>query len=191
MPGGFDVQGYLLHSLVVAGVARQLGVPVRQGRGRFRAIAYVAGPAARLRQDRAGAVHRRPSSINAVAYSPPRMHVPLHEAEKLGHRRQSRPVVGAMLAKSLDLPRGAGRLHPRPSRSGVGEPSALMDCLRVADQVVRYREVGDSGNPWRDTEALAAPERFGDDIVELMAKLGSFDKIVEDATMFAQVGHEK
>jgi hypothetical protein len=56
---------------------------------------------------------------------------------------------------------------------------------------VRYREVGDSGNPWRDTEALAAPERFGDDIAALMAKLGTFDKIVEDATMFAQVGHEK
>jgi hypothetical protein len=67
----------------------------------------------------------------------------------------------------------------------------MMDCLRVADQVVRYREVGDSGNPWRETEAIAAPARFGEDMEALLAQLGSLDKIVDDAMMFAQVGHEK
>ncbi len=67
----------------------------------------------------------------------------------------------------------------------------MMDCLRVADQVVRLREIGDSGNPWRATEACAAAERFGDDIEALAAKIGSLDKIVEDAMMFAQVGKEE
>ena len=67
----------------------------------------------------------------------------------------------------------------------------MMDCLRVADQVVRYRDVGDSGNPWRESEAPAAPGRFGDDMEALVAQLGSLDKIVEDAAMFAQVGNDK
>ncbi|MCF8177889.1 MAG: hypothetical protein K9J74_05235, partial [Sulfuritalea sp.] len=72
----------------------------------------------------------------------------------------------------------------------AAEPTVMMDCLRVADQVVRFREIGDSGNPWRVTEALAAPERFGDNIEEVVVRLGSLDKLVQDAQLFAQVGNE-
>jgi HD-like signal output (HDOD) protein len=60
-----------------------------------------------------------------------------------------------MLAKRWAFPEhliDCIRDHHNPD----AEPSAMMDCLRVADQVVRYREVGDSGNPWRETEAIAA-----------------------------------
>ena len=99
-------------------------------------------------------------------------------------------LVGALLAKRWAFP-----VHLvdciRDHHNPLAEPSVMMDCLRVADQVVRLREIGDSGNPWRATEACAAAERFGDDIEALAAKIGSLDKIVEDAMMFAQVGKEE
>ena len=68
--------------------------------------------------------------------------------------------------------------------------SATLDCLRVADQVVRYNQIGDSGNPWRDSEPAAAPERFGEDIESLMVQMGSLDRIVAEARMFAQLANE-
>jgi putative nucleotidyltransferase with HDIG domain len=183
---GFDIQRYLLHSLVVGGTARQLATQFAKGEVDS-GDAYIAG----LLHDFGKVVFAQFLAAefrNALAYSVEHA-VPLHEGEKFAIGVDHGPV-GAMLAKRWAFPEhliDCIRDHHNPA----AEPSAMMDCLRVADQVVRYREVGDSGNPWRDTEALAAPERFGDDIVELMAKLGSFDKIVEDATMFAQVGHEK
>jgi hypothetical protein len=68
--------------------------------------------------------------------------------------------------------------------------SALLDCLRTADQIVRLRGVGDSGNPWRADEAPLAPQRFGDDLDAVIARIGTLDKIVDEAMVFAQVAHE-
>jgi hypothetical protein len=66
----------------------------------------------------------------------------------------------------------------------------LLDCLRTADQIVRLRAIGDSGNPWRETRRPLAPERFGDDLDAVINRIGSLDKIVDEAMVFAQVAHE-
>jgi putative nucleotidyltransferase with HDIG domain len=182
---GFDVQRYLLHSLVVAGAARQLA-QLAKGEA-DPGDCYIAG----LLHDFGKVVFAQSLAAefrDALEHSAANS-VPLHEAEKqvIG---VDHGLVGAMLAKRWAFPEhliDCIRDHHNPS----AEPSVMMDCLRVADQVVRFREVGDSGNPWRETEAPAAPQRFGDDMEAIVVKLGSLEKLVADAMMFAQVGGEK
>ena len=66
--------------------------------------------------------------------------------------------------------------------------SAMLDCLRLADQISRRQALGDGANPWREGEPLAAPERFGTDWQPVMTVLGDTEKIVADAMLFAEVG---
>ncbi|MCX7167642.1 MAG: HDOD domain-containing protein [Rhodocyclales bacterium] len=183
---GFDVQRYLLHSLVVAGAARQLATQFAKGEV-DPGDCYIAG----LLHDFGKVVFAqflaaefRDALIHSVEHS-----VPLHEAEK-AEIGVDHGLVGALLAK-----RWAFSEHLidciRDHHNPLAEPSAMMDCLRAADQLVRFREIGDSGNPWRATEAPAAPQRFGDDLEEIAAKLGSLNRIVEDAMMFAQFAKDR
>ena len=182
---GFDIQRYLLHSLVVAGTARQLAV--QSARGEVDpGDCYIAG----LLHDFGKIVFAQFLATefhDALRYSVEHA-LPLHEAEQavIG---VDHGLAGALLAKRWTF---SGQLVDciRNHHNPLAEPSAMIDCLRVADQVVRFREIGDSGNPWRATEAPAAPQRFGDDMEAIVTKLGSLDKIVEDAMMFAQVGSE-
>ena len=183
---GFDIQRYLLHSLVVAGTARQLATQFARGEA-DPGDCYIAG----LLHDFGKVVF---AQFLATEFHHALSHavehgLPLHEAEKavIG---VDHGLAGALLARrwtfSAELV-DCIRDHHNP----LAASSAMMDCLRVADQVVRLREIGDSGNPWRTTEAPAAPWRFGDDMEAIITKLGSLDKIVEDAMMFAQVGQEQ
>lgn len=182
---GFDVQRYLLHSLVVAGVARQLGQQFAKDEV-DPGDCYIAG----LLHDFGKVVFAQFLATefhDALAYAKEHS-VPLHEAEMrvIG---VDHGLVGAMLVKRWAFPEhlvDCIRSHHDP----LAPPSAIMDCLRTADQMVRFRAIGDSGNPWRDTEAPAAARRFGDDLEALVAQIGSLEKIVDEAMIFAQVAHE-
>ncbi len=182
---GFDIQRYLLHSLVVAGAARQLATQFAKGEVDS-GDCYIAG----LLHDFGKVVF---AQFLAAEFREALTHasenaVPLHEAEKLVIG-VDHGLVGALLAKRWtfsDHLVDCIRDHHDPA----AEPSVMMDCLRVADQIVRFREIGDSGNPWRATEAPAAPERFGDSTEDIVARLGSLDKVVQDARLFAQLGNE-
>lgn len=181
---GFDVQRYLLHSLVVAGVARHLGQlfardEVEPG------DCYVAG----LLHDFGKIVLAQflPAEFSEAMRYSTEQGIPLHEAENriigIDHG-----VVGAMLAHRWTFPVelvDCIRDHHDPR---VG--SALLDCLRTADQIVRLRGIGDSGNPWRVDEAPLAPLRFGEDLDAVINRMGALDKIVDEAMVFAQVAHE-
>lgn len=182
---GFDIQRYLLHSLVVAGAARQVATVF--GKGEVDSgDCYIAG----LLHDFGKVVF---AQFLATEFREALTHasensVPLHESERLVIG-VDHGLVGALLAKRWTFPDylvDCIRDHHNPD----AERSVMMDCLRVADQVVRFREIGDSGNPWRVAEAIGAPERFGDNIEEIAARLGSLDKLVQDAQLFAQVGNE-
>lgn len=182
---GFDVQRYLLHSLVVAGAARQLAQVAKSEADP--GDCYIAG----LLHDFGKVVFAQFLAAefrDALMYSVEHA-VPLHaaEKEKIG---VDHGFVGALLAKRWAFPEHLIDCI-RDHHNLAAEPSAMMDCLRVADQVVRFRDIGDSGNPWRETESPAASQRFGDDMEAIVLKIGSLDKLVEDAMMFAQVGSER
>jgi HD-like signal output (HDOD) protein len=183
-PGGFDVQRYLLHSLVVGGVARQLGTQFAKGEV-DPGDCYIAG----LLHDFGKIVLAQylPAEFHQAIAHAAEKGIPLHEAESwvigVGHG-----PVGAMLAQRWAFPVELVeciRDHHDPTAG-----SALLDCLRTADQIVRQRGIGNSGNPWQANEAPLAPQRFGDDLDAVVDRIGSLDKIVDEAMTFAQVAHE-
>jgi len=179
---GFDIQRYLLHSLTTATVARQLFVTYARGQG-DPADAYIAG----LLHDFGKAVFAQFMSVDfheALAMSRERA-IPLHEAE-LEIIGADHAVVGAMLATKWQFPAelvDCIRDHHNPAV----ERTAMLDCVRMADQICRKLNFGDAGNVWRDSEPMTAPERFGDSFDDVIASLGDLEKIVSDAEMFAQV----
>lgn len=112
---------------------------------------------------------------------------PLHEME-VQVVGVDHGVVGALLAQRWTFPVElveSIRDHHNPRAQ-----SALLDCLRTADQIVRLRGIGDSGNPWRDNDILLESSRFGDDLDAVITRIGTLDKIVDEAMVFAQVAHE-
>ncbi len=180
---GFDIQRYLLHSLVVAATARQLATQFSKGAA-DPGDCYIAG----LLHDFGKVVFAQFLAAefrDALGHSAENR-VSLHESE-MAMIGVDHGLVGAMLAKRWAFPDHLVDCI-RDHHDYTAEPSAMMDCLRVADQIVRFREIGVSGNPWREEEPLAAPHMFGADIEALVAQVVLLDKFVEDASLFAQVG---
>lgn len=179
---GYDIQRYLLHSLSVAAVARQLAHQFGEDEC-DPGDCYVAG----LLHDFGKIVFAQflaEEFRTALAVTQDE-HIALHVAERrvIG---VDHGVVGALLAQRWAF---AGHLvecireHHNPAAPGT----PMLDFVRAADQLVRQREIGDSGNPWRDGEAAAAPARLGGDIAELATRVNGLDKILAEATHFVQI----
>jgi len=180
---GFDIQRYLTHSLMTAVVARQLCATFARGEV-DPADCYITG----LLHDFGKVVFAQfmaPEYRRVLALAAERR-LRLHEAERevIG---ADHCHVGSLLAAKWRFPDALvdciGHHHDaRPPAS------AMLDCLRLADQVSRRQAYGDGGNPWRGEEPPAAPERFGDDWERIIGALGDTDKIVADAMLFAETG---
>jgi putative nucleotidyltransferase with HDIG domain len=180
---GFDMQHYLLHSLLVASLARQLATQGAKDEA-DPGDCYIAG----LLHDFGKIVfvqfmgNEFRAALTRVATSG----IALHEAERetIG---VDHALVGAMLVRRWQFAEPLAQCiqdHHRPD----AEPSAMLDCLRTANQIARMRQLGDSGNPWRAGETAAAPARFGADLEATVASLGDLQRHIDDAQMFAQVG---
>ena len=179
---GFDIQGYLLHSLTTAAVARQLCGTYAKGQV-DPGDAYIAG----LLHDFGKAVFAQFMAAefsHSLAVAQDR-NIPLHEAE-LEVIGANHAVVGSMLATKWQFPAHLIDCI-RDHHADHAEPSALLDCVRMANQICRKLKFGDAGNVWRDDEPMTAPERFGDSMDAVVASLGDLEKIVSDAQMFAKV----
>jgi putative nucleotidyltransferase with HDIG domain len=178
---GFDIQSYLLHSLTTAAVSRQLCATFAKGE-MDPADAYIAG----LLHDFGKAVYAQFMAgefARARAVSEDHA-IPLHQAE-LEVIGADHALVGSMLATKWQFPEHLVACI-RDHHNMQAPPTALMDCVRVADQICRKLGFGNSGNAWREDEEMAAPERFGS-FDGAIAALGDVEKIVSDAQMFAQV----
>lgn len=181
---GFDVQKYLLHSLTVASIARalanhQLVGEVDPG------DCYIAG----LLHDFGKVVFAQfmPEEFRVALAMCKERNVPLHVAETavIG---ADHTVVGSMLAERWQFPDKLVACIRNHHREDVQD--AMGDCLRMADQICRYRQFGDAGNPYRVDEPRIAPQRFGEDIEAVIASLGDIENYVAEAQTFAQVESE-
>jgi putative nucleotidyltransferase with HDIG domain len=179
---GFDIQRYLLHSLTTATVARQLCSVYAKGQV-DPGDGYIAG----LLHDFGKAVFAQfmASEFREALAKSQDEGIPLHQAE-LAVIGADHAVVGSMLATKWAFPPHLIECI-RDHHAVDVEPNALMDCVRMADQICRKLNFGDAGNPWREDETIVAPERFGDSFDAVIASLGDLEKIVADAEMFAQV----
>lgn len=183
---GFDIQRYLLHSLTTAAIARQLCSQYARGEADA-GDCYIAG----LLHDFGKVVlaqYLAPEFRDALERTY-RDGVPLHQAERevIG---VDHGYIGAKLAERWQFPPHLVEVI-RQHHSEDHPLDAMMDCLRVANQISRMRELGDAGNPWRGDEPCAAPARFGEDLEQVALSLGDLQKIVDDAMAFAQVGAER
>lgn len=180
---GFDIQRYLLHSLVTAVIARQLCDRYARGEADS-GDCHIAG----LLHDFGKVIFAQFMALEfrqALDLSAER-HLALHEAERevIG---VDHGITGALLAERWQFPERLVeciRLHHAPGAAH----SALLDCVRMADQICRFRALGDAGNPWRPNEPPAAPERFGEDMAQVVDSLGDIDKVVSDAMLFVEAG---
>lgn len=182
---GFDIQRYLLHSLIVASIAKQLAMQSAKGEA-DPADCYIAG----LLHDfgKAVFVQFMADEFRAVLTHVQEKKIPLHEAEMqiIG---TDHAFVGTMLAKRWQFAEELVQCihdHHRPD----AEPTAMLDCLRTANQITRKLELGDSGHAWHAAEPAAAPHRFGNDLDKTIASLGDIQRFIDDAQMFAQVSTE-
>jgi putative nucleotidyltransferase with HDIG domain len=179
---GFDMQRYLLHSLIVATLARQLATTGAKGEA-DPGDCYIAG----LLHDFGKIVFAQAMQAEftaAMAYATEK-EVALNVAEQqiIG---VDHAVVGAMLAQRWQFADHLVQcIHDHHNLQAA--PSAMLDCLRTANQIARKLKLGDSGNVWRETEAVAAPARFGDDLDATIASLGDMQRYIDDAQLFAQV----
>lgn len=182
---GFDIQRYLLHSLTVGSVARLLCEKYARGEA-DPGDCYVAG----LLHDFGKVVFAQYMAEEFVAAlkKTAETGTPLcvAEAEVIG---ADHAYVGALLAKKWQF--GEALVDCiRDHHAADAAPSAMLDCLRMADAICRKHAFGDSGNPWREEELIQLPTRFGADIEAVVASLGDLSKHVEDARAFAQIGAE-
>jgi putative nucleotidyltransferase with HDIG domain len=182
---GFDIQRYLLHSLTVGSVARMLCEKYARGEA-DPGDCYVAG----LLHDFGKVVFAQFMSaefvlaLSIAADTEKPLHVAETEVIGADHAH-----VGALLAQKWQF--GETLVDCiRDHHAEAAAPTAMLDCLRMADAICRKHAFGDSGNPWSDEELAQLPTRFGEDIEMVIASLGDLNKHVEDARSFAQIGAE-
>lgn len=179
---GFDIQNYLLHSLTTASLARALCSHYACGEA-DPGDCYIAG----LLHDFGKVVFAQfmPEDFLYALSQVKLRNIPLHQAETetIG---ADHTVVGSMLAERWQFSPAlieCIRHHHNESHPH----DAMSDCLRMANYICRYKAVGDSGNPFRAGEVFVAPQRFGEDIEQVILAVGDFDKLVTEAAIFAQV----
>jgi len=177
---GFDIQRYLVHSLSTASVARQLCA--RFGGG-DPGDCYVAG----LLHDFGKVVFAQymPEEFHQALVLGETENVPLYEAERriIG---VDHGVVGAMLAKRWQFPLRLIKCI-RDHHKANAEPSAMLDCVRMADQICRKVYLSQAERMEYFKRETPVVPRFGSSLVAIVASLEDFDNIVAEATVFAAV----
>jgi putative nucleotidyltransferase with HDIG domain len=181
---GYDMQRYLMHSLITASLARILCQKFNRD-GTDPGDCSLAG----LLHDFGKVVFAQfmPEEFRqALSYSAENK-VPLHIAEQkiigIDHSE-----VGAMLVEGWQFPKNlseAIRHHHHPELSS----STLQCCLFVADQLSKHKSLNygnDSGREIMNELPPAIAQRFGGNLEEIIVKLGDLSNVVAEAQAFAQ-----
>lgn len=176
---GFNTQHYLIHSLSTASVARQL-CTIFGGEDADPGDCYVAG----LLHDFGKVIFAQFMATefrNALMMSE-NNNMPLYQAERnlIG---VDHGYAGAMLTARWKFPEPLVQCI-RDHHVEKAERTAMLDCLRVADQICRSIGMEDELEVWED-QLPAAPERFGDRMGPVLARLGNLKKMIDEARAFA------
>ncbi|MCX7192780.1 MAG: HDOD domain-containing protein [Proteobacteria bacterium] len=180
---GFDIQGYLIHSLTTAGLARTLCQKYRRD-DTDPADCYIAG----LLHDFGKVVLAQfltEEFRNALSLSIDQS-ISLHLAEQqiIG---TDHTVIGAMLMEKWQFPRQL----TETIRNHHGEISAddtVQSCLFAANQISKQLGLGNSGNLLAEELPPALAERFGGELSDLIASLGDISRLTSEAQVFTQAG---
>ena len=183
---GFDMQRYLMHSLLTAGLARILCQKFNKD-GTDPADCNLAG----LLHDFGKVVFARfmPEQFKqALAYSEENK-VPLHIAEQLTIG-VDHSTVGAMLVEGWKFPRNLSEAI-RQHHSGVLPNTTLHNCLFVADHLSKHKSLNTGSSKEMPELPATIAERFGGSTLdEIIVKLGDLSHVVAEANAFAHTRKE-
>jgi len=182
---GYDMQRYLMHSLITASLARILCQKFNKD-GTDPGDCNLAG----LLHDFGKVVFAQflPEEFKlALKYSADNK-VPLHIAERhiIG---TDHSVVGAMLVEGWKFPRNLSdtiRHHHDDSVSN----STMHDCLFVADQLSKHKLLNNGIDRVMPELPPAIAARFGGNLDEIIVKLGDLSNVIAEANAFAQTSKD-
>lgn len=181
-PINFNIQQYLIHSLVTGCLARELCSLLDTDLEP--SDAYVAG----LLHDFGKVVLAQfmTDEYQQIMELTVTQGIPLDKAEReiLG---VDHALVGAMLAQRwqfpYDLVQCIADHHKRHAH-----PTVLLDCVRVANQICKREKLGDGHNPFRKGEKLVTTV-FGGSYESVLESLGDIQVYLDEATMFANISY--
>jgi HD-like signal output (HDOD) protein len=79
----------------------------------------------------------------------------------------------------------------RNHHSVIETENTVHSCLFVANQISKFRALGNSGNVVVEALSPALVTFFGGELEEIIASLGDMSKLENEAQVFAQVSKEK
>lgn len=182
---GYDMQRYLMHSLLTASLARILCQKFSRD-GTDPGDCNLAG----LLHDFGKVVFAQfmPEEFGKVLNYSAENKVPLHIAERL-IIGVDHSVVGAMLIEGWQLPKNIGDAI-RHHHDETITNSTLHSSLFVADQLSKHKSLNNGSDSVMKELPPAMAERFGGNLDEIIVKLGDLSNIVAEAQAFAQISKE-
>jgi len=177
---GFDIHGYLMHSLTTATLARMLCQKFGDS-SIDPADCHIAG----LLHDFGKVVFAQFMPVefkDALAMSE-EQNISLHASEKkiigIDHS-----VAGAMLVEKWQFPKLLTDTI-RHHHSELLPDNQIQSYLFVADQISNKLSMGNSGNHLVEKLPPELVKHFGGNIDDIISKFGDLSKIVEEAESFA------
>lgn len=178
---GFDVQGYLTHSLTTAALARSLCQKYRRD-NTDPADCYIAG----LLHDFGKVVLGQflPEESRAALEYSTEHSVSLHIAEQaiIG---TDHTVIGGMLVEKWQFPSQLIETI-RNHHSEISPDNTVQSCLFVANQISKQFKLGNGGNLVVEALSPALEDRFGGTLENIIDNLGDISRIENEAQIVAQ-----
>ncbi|MFA6972159.1 MAG: HDOD domain-containing protein [Gallionella sp.] len=182
---GFDVQGYLTHSLTTAGLARTLCQKYGWD-DTDPADCYIAG----LLHDFGKVVLGQflPEESNAALAYSIEQSISLHSAEQqiIG---TDHTVIGGMLVEKWRFPKQLIETI-RNHHSAISPDNTVQSCLFVANQISKKLGLGNGGNLVVEELPPALAARFNGSLSDIIASLGDISRLESEAKVVAQAGRE-
>lgn len=182
---GFNMQRYLMHSLVTASIARLLCQKFNKD-GTDPGDCNLAG----LLHDFGKVVFAQfmaEEFKEALRYSAEN-HVPLYVAEQkvigIDHS-----VMGARLVEGWQFPQKISDAI-RHHHDAALQNTTLQNCLFVADQLSKHKSLNNSDYSKMTELPPAIAKRFGGNLEEIIVKLGDLSNVVAEAQAFVQISKE-
>ncbi len=181
---GFDFQGYLMHSLTTASLARTLCQKYGND-GTNPADCYIAG----LLHDFGKVVFAQflAEEFKKVLALSLDQSISMHAAEKqiIG---ADHTVVGGMLVEKWQFSEELID-NIRNHHSDISPDNTVQSCLFVADQISKHLAEGDADTPLVEEMSPALIERFDGGLQEIITGLGDLSQLENEAQVFTQVGN--
>lgn len=182
---GYDMQRYLMHSLLTASLARILCQKFSKD-GTDPSDCNLTG----LLHDFGKIVFAQsmPEEFKMALGHSASNNVPLHMSERL-IIGVDHSVAGAMLVERWQFPKSLSNAI-RHHHDTEPSTSTLQSCLYVADQLSKHPSLNINSTGVMEELPPAIAARFGANMDEIIVKLGDLSNVVAEAQAFAQTSKE-